>query len=104
MRHRLEVELGPGRHAFARLIARLHALGLEVVSVRLEDGSARISVIGGASADRIEAAVNRLVEVTRARCTSELLVTTTRTVVNRQPVLQACGPLPAAALRARALR
>lgn len=87
MQKRLELTLRPGHQSFPRVVARLHALGLEIFAVRLMHDQLRMTVGGSPSPERIRAAMDRLVDVTSVTCTTEHAVTSTTSVVSRQPLI-----------------
>lgn len=85
MDHHVTLRLRPGRHALPRLVATLHALGLDVRELSLRDGVVRFRSVGGAPVERVRAVLERLLDVVDVVGVVGVPEPRTRVVVTRQP-------------------
>lgn len=82
MKHLLEVRLTDTRAGLPRLVSRLHSLALTVERLQVEGPRCRLLVESGFPAERVVAALARLVDVLEVHAVPEQ---PTRSVVARQP-------------------
>lgn len=82
--YRLTAALQPGRHALPRLVARLHALGVEVLSLHVEGDRVSASLRSPAHMGRVEAALGRSIDVRHVSLALERPVTTTYVVLRQE--------------------